>query len=686
MKPIASRSVLVATLSATLLFGPGAFAEPTAASSGAVDTEGMDTSVAPGDDFFAYANGGWLKRTEIPTAFSSFGSFHVAFLSTEERVASLIQEAGEGEPSGVARKIGDFYASFLDVDAIEERGLAPLQARLDTIAAISDRESLSAYLGSTLRADVDAFNATDIKTDNVLGLWVAADIDEPTRYAPFLLQGGLDMPDRAYYLDESERMQGFRDALVSHVEKVLELAGVEGAADRAPAVVAFETRMAEGHATREDTGDIEKGNNHWSRADFDARAPGMDWAAYLGAARLDGRAGFIVWQPSAVTGLAELVAEEPLEVWKDYLTFHAVEQFAPILPKAVVDENFAFHGKVLAGTQELRERSKLAISATSGALDDEVGHLYVEKYFPPEAKARVEAMVVNIVKAFERRIEALDWMAPETRAQAKAKLDVLEVGVGYPDTWRDHSGLEIVRGDAFGNAERVAAFRYQASLDKLSRAVDRREWFMSPQTVNAVNLPVLNAMNFPAAILQPPFFDPERTLAMDYGGIGAVIGHEVSHSFDDQGAKFDSDGRMRNWWTDEDLSHFQAAGAALAAQYDGYQALPDLAVNGKLTLGENIADVAGIAAAYDAYRVAVGDDAPVVAGMSGDQQFFLSYAQAWRSKFREPALRQRLLGDGHAPGRYRALTVRNLDAWYDAFDVEPGQKLYLSSDDRVRVW
>jgi len=676
---------LVSALFLALVVSIAALAAPEAALRG-VDTDAMDTSVKPGDDFFEYANGGWLARTEIPPEFSAFGAFHEVYLKTEAQVAALIEKAGQGD-SDVERKIADYYASFLDEDAIEARGLGPLRPRLDAIAGISDRKALSSYLGSTLLADVDAFNATDVNTDNVLGLWVAADLDEPTRYSPFLLQGGLEMPDREYYLDDSERMQAFRDELQAHVTRMLELVGVKDGGERAKAVVALETRYARTHASREDTGDLEKGNNHWSRADFAKLAPGMDWNAWFAAAGLSDQGRFVVWQPSAVTGLAALVADEPLAAWRDYLALHAVEHFSPVLPPAVDEESFAFHGKVLFGVEAMRERKKRATAATGRALSDEVGRLYVETYFPPESKARMETMVAGIVAAFERRVDDLDWMAPETRAQAKAKLAVLEVGVGYPDEWRDSSGLEIVRGDAFGNASRVERFDYKASLAKISRPVNRREWVMSPQTVNAVNLPVLNGMNFPAAILQAPFFDTKRTLATDYGAIGAVIGHEVSHSFDDQGAKFDSEGRMRNWWTDADLKHFQAEGAALAAQYDAYQALPDLAVNGTLTLGENIADVAGLAAAYDAYHAALGkSEAPVVDGFTGDQQFFISYAQSWRGKIREAALRQRLLGDGHAPGRYRALTVRNLDPWYAAFHVRGDAKLYLPEEKRVLIW
>jgi putative endopeptidase len=659
----------------------------TASASHGIDLAGMDLSVAPGDDFFDYANGTWLKNTPIPPEFPAYGSFFVVFQRTEEQVATLIRDTTGAAPGSETRKIADYYSAFLDEAAIDAKGLKPLRPTLDAIAAISHRKALTAYLGGTLRADVDAFNATNVYTGNLFGLWVAADLDQPTRYSPFLMQGGLDMPDRAYYLDDSEPMKAIRTAFRTHVANVLKLLGGKDAEARADRVVDLEHRIAEAHWTRTDTGDLTKGNTHWTRADFAKLAPGMDWDAFFAAAGLDAQPQFVAWQASAVTGLSALVASQPLDVWKDYLAFHVAEHVSAVLPQAFRDETFAFHGKVLAGVQQQRERSKLAIDATGGSLGEAVGRLYVEKYFPPESKARIESMVANLIAAFGRRIDGLDWMAPETKAQAKAKLAALKVGVGYPDKWRDYSGLQIVAGDALGNAQRVERFNYRTSLARLGQPVDRSEWVMTPQTVNAVNLPVLNAMNFPAAILQPPFFDPSRPLAMDYGAIGAVIGHEISHSFDDQGAKFDATGRMHDWWTPADLQHFQAGGEALARQYDAYKPFPDLALDGTLTLGENIADVAGLAAAHDAYHIALGGKpAPVVAGMTGDQQFFVAYAQSWREKTREPALRQQILGDAHSPGRYRALTVRNLDAWYDAFGVKAQQALYLPPDQRVLVW
>ncbi|HZM49171.1 MAG TPA: M13 family metallopeptidase, partial [Vicinamibacteria bacterium] len=600
-----------------------------------------------------------------------------------------IQQAVKADaPKGsTAQKVGDYYASYMDEAAIEAKGLAPIQPTLDRIDAIKDREALARFLGGTLRADVDALNNTNFYTDNILGLWVAQDLDEPTRYVPFFLQGGLDMPDRAYYVDPAPRMAELRTRYQAHVAKVLEIAHIGDAAARAARIFELERRIAEAHWTREDSSDVKKNNNHWTRAELDTAAPGLLWSEYLAAAGLADQKLFAIWQPSAVTGISALVASEPIETWKDYLTFHALEHSAAVLPRALGDEGFAFHGTVLAGIPQRRDRWKRAVDATGNALGDAVGQLYVEKYFPPASKARVAEMVRNIMAAFGRRIDALDWMAPATKARAKEKLAVLEVGVGYPDEWIDYSGLEIVRGDAFGNDQRAERFELQRNLRKLGRPVNRKEWVMTPQTVNAVNLPVMNAMNFPAAMLQPPYFDPSRPVAMDYGAIGAVIGHEISHSFDDSGALFDATGRFRNWWTDEDKAHFDASSAQLVKQYDAYRPFPDLAVNGKLTLGENIADVAGLAAAYDAYKMSLGGKrAPVVAGLSGDQQFFLSFAQSWRLKMREPALRQQILQDGHAPDQYRADTVRNLDAWYAAFDVRQGEALYLDPKDRVRVW
>jgi predicted metalloendopeptidase len=654
-----------------------------------VDLSGLDRFVAPGDDFFRWANGSWFRTAEIPADQSSWGAAEILTELTAKRTADLIAEAAKrpGPPGSTARKVGDYYATFMDEATIEAKGLAPLRPALDRIAAVADAPGLARALGATLRADVDVLNATNFYTPNLFGLWVAQDLDDPSRYSPFLLQGGLGMPDRDYYLDPSPPMAEIRSRYKAHVEAVLTLAGVADAGPKAARVFDLERRIAEAHLSREDSEDVLKGNNHWARTEFPVRAPGLDWTAYFEAAGLGKKKTFVVWQPGAVTGISRLVAAEPVNTWKEYLTFRAISRASSCLPKAFVEERFAFYGKVLSGTPKLRDRWKRAVDATSAALGEAVGRLYVERWFPPSEKARAAEMVKNEIVAFGKRIDRLEWMAPDTKARAKAKLAVLKVGVGYPDRWRDYSALSVVPGDALGNAERASLFEYRRNLAKLGSPVDRGEWVMNPQLVNAVNLPVMNALNFPAAILQPPYFDPKRPAVMDYGAIGATIGHEISHSFDDQGALFDEAGRLRNWWTKEDAAHFAASAAALVRQYDAYRPFHDAAVNGKLTLSENIADVAGLAVAYDAYRLSLGGkEASGAGGLTGDQLFFVSFAQSWRKKFREPELRQRLVIDSHAPAEYRADTVRNLDAWYDAFAVRPEQKLYLAPKERVQVW
>ena len=654
-----------------------------------VNLANMDTSVRPGDNFFEFVNGSWLKNTEIPADRSSWGVINELRELNRQRTADLIKElaAGPSAPGSESRKIADYYSSFMNEEAIEKRGFAPMRPALARIKAIRDRGELSHWLGSTVRADVDVLNATRIETDNILGLWIAQDLDDPTRYAPFLLQGGLSMPDRDYYLDRSPSMDEARRAFQAHIEAVLKLAGIPDPHGAASRVYALEMRIAAVHATRTETVDVAKGNNHWRRAEFDQRAPGMDWGKFFAAAGLGAQQEFVVWHPGAVTGIAALVGKASLDDWRSYLSFHALEHLGQVLPRAMVDEDFHFYGTVLQGTPQLSVRWKRGINMTNAALGDAIGKLYVARYFPPEAKAQITAMVQALIKAFSQRIEHLEWMAPATRAQAQAKLAALKVGVGYPDHWIEYTALRVVRGDAYGNAERSERFELARNLAKLGQPVDRSEWVMTAQTVNAVNLPAMNAMNFPAGILQPPLFDPQRAAALNFGNTGATIGHEISHSFDDQGALFDAEGRFRNWWTEADMAHFRAAGKRLAAQYDAYRPFPDLAINGQLTLSENIADVAGLAAAYDAYRLSLhGIEAPADHGYSGDQQFFIGFGSSWRSKMREPALRQQIITDGHTPDEFRTATVRNIDAWYRAFDVQPGQKLYLAPADRVPVW
>lgn len=654
-----------------------------------VDLAGMDRTLKPGDDFFAYSNGAWINATEIPSDRSTYGGNAILTEQVDKDVAALIEGAGASNPApgSEAAKIAAYYAAYMDEAGIEAKGLQPLKPVLAEIAAISDHKSLSTYLGSTLRADVDVMNNTKYATDNLFGLWVAADFDEPTKYAPFLLQGGLSLPNREYYLDASPRMEANREAFRAHIASVLQLAGIADAKEKAARIFDLEDRIAHTHASVRETGDPGKGNNHWTRAAFDAKAPGIDWNAFLDAAGLGQQAGFVIWQPAAFTGEAALVASVPVDTWKEYLAFHYIDRNSNLLPKAFVDERFNFYGKTLSGTPALTERWKRGVAAVNASLGEAVGKLYVARHFPPSSKAAVSEMVTNIIAAFDRRLDALTWMDPATLKEAKAKLTALHVGIGYPDKWRDYAALDVKSDDAFGNAQRAAAFDSNLKIARLGKPVDRDEWVMNPQLVNAVNLPILNALNFPAAELQPPHFDPKSPAAVNYASIGAIIGHEISHSFDNDGSQFDSHGRMRNWWTPSDFEHFQASGAALARQYDAYRPFPDLAVKGEQTLGENIADVAGLAAAYDAYRATLGGrDGPVMDGLTSDQQFFISFAQTWRYKAREAALRQQILTDGHAPAQYRALTVRNLDAWYKAFDVQPGETLYLAPKDRVQVW
>ncbi|MFT4248024.1 MAG: M13 family metallopeptidase [Pseudomonas sp.] len=651
------------------------------------DAAGMDRVVAPGDDFFGYANGTWVKTTEIPADRASYGSFTRILVDTEQRVRDIVEGAAANErASGEERKIGDYYAAFMDEIGIEAKGIAPVQPQLDAIARITDQQALASTLGAQLRADVDLLNATHYYTDRLFGLWVSQDLRQPGRYTPYLVQGGLGMPDRSFYLDGG-RMAELRKAYQAHVAKLLALAGIADAEARAERIVRLETEIARVHATQEQTNDVQAGANAWKRADFATRAPGLDWDAFLKAAGLDAQRDFIVWQPKAVAGISALVAAQPLETWKDYLAFHALDRASPYLPKAFAEEYFAFHGAALDGTPQQRERWKRGIDATNAALGEAVGKRYVDRYVSHDTQERAEAMVRNIVAAFGQRIDALEWMSAQTKQHAQAKLAGLAVAVGWPDHWRDYTGLEVRRDDALGNAERAEAFEYRRNLAKLGRPVDHREWYMLPQEVNALNVPLENRLIFPAAILQPPFFDPAADDAVNYGAIGAVIGHEISHSFDNTGALFDERGALHDWWTPQDLKRFEAAGAALAAQFDGYKPFDDLAVNGRLTLGENIADVAGLATAYDAYRLSLRGKQPrTIDGFSPEQRFFLGFAQAWRGKYRDAALRNAILTDVHAPGRFRAQTVRNLDAWYPAFAVEPGQALYLAPEQRVKVW
>jgi len=654
-----------------------------------INIANLDATVQPGDNFYEYANGGWLKRTQIPPDRPSVGVFSALFDVANQRTVGLIEEAAKSNPpaGSNARKIADLYNSYMDEGVIEKQGLAPLRPHLQAIAAIKDKRELARALGEGLRADVDPLNNTNFHTSNLFGIWTAPGFGDPDHYTPYLLQGGLMLPDRQYYLDNSEHMREVRAKYQTHVAEMLRLAGFNDAAARATRIVELEHSIAEKHLSLAENQDIHKANNLWTQADFTAKAPGLDWAEYFAGAGLSQQKKFIVWQPQAFTGEAALLASVSLDTWKDWMAYHLVERYAAVLPKALAGESFAFFGKELLGTPQQRPRWQRGVMLTNALLGDAVGQIYAKRYFSPQAKAEAQAMVSNLIAAFRKRIEALNWMAPATKKEAEAKLGTLYVGLGYPETWRDYSKYEVKPDDIFGNVWRASLFKYHHDIDRLGGPVDRHEWSMTPQTVNAVNLPLQNALNFPAAILQPPFFDAKAPAAANYGAIGSVIGHEISHTFDTEGSTFDAQGRLRDWWTPADLAHFQKVTAQLAKQYDAYEPFPGVHVNGQQTLAEDIADVAGISAAYDGYHASLqGKPAPVQHGFSGDQQFFIAFGQNWASKTRPAALRQQVLTDPHAPGEYRAYTVRNINAWYPAFKVKAGEKLYLGPDARVRIW
>jgi putative endopeptidase len=653
-----------------------------------INPAAMDKTIAPGSDFYGYANGNWMKATDIPADRANIGGFYIADRETEGRIAGMVGDIVKSDPApGTdAARIKAYYTAYKDRAGIDAAGLGPVQGDLGRFAAIGTVSDLSRVLGEQLRADVDPLNATDFATDNLLGVFVTQAL-AGGEVLPYLLQGGLGMPEREYYLSADAKMAGLRVKYHGYIEQILGAAGMPDAAAKADRIFALETKIAKAHATRSESEDFAKSADEWTRGEFGTRAPGIDWSVFFAAAQLGNQPKFAAYHARAITRLSALVASEPLESWKDWLAFHQLSINADVLPAKFDDARFAFYGSALSGTKALRARDKRALDALDDALGDAVGKLYTDKYFPASAKASVQAMAGEIKAAFAQRVGAIDWLAPATKQEALAKVRSIEVGIGYPDHWASYDGLTLAANTAYANKQAAQKLRYARQLAKIGKPMDRREWWMNAQLVNAVNLPVQNALDFPAAILQRPFYDPKADAAFNYGAIGAVIGHEISHSFDNNGAAFDASGKMRNWWTDADRKRFDAAGKALADQYDTYEPLPGLHVNGKLTLGENIADVAGLSAAYDAYHASLkGKAAPVIGGFTGDQRFFIAFAQSWASKMREEALRGRIATDGHSPGNFRAVTVRNLDGWYKAFNVKQGDKLYLPPEQRVRIW
>ena len=650
-----------------------------------VNTQDMDLSVRPGDDFYRFANGGWLRVVAVPGGQPSYGTSAMLAEKTNERVRDLIQEAAAAKsaPGSMAQKVGDYYASLMDENAIESRGLTPMAGEMATISAISNRRSLSAYLGTTLISEVDGVTSN---ADHIFGAWVNQGFEDSQHYVFHLLQGGLGMPDRDDYIDPSPKMVELRTEYQAHIAAILRWAGFADTEGRAARILAFEVRIAQAHAP-DAAADVFKQNNPWKRADFNVKAPGMDWDAYFTSAGVGLQPEFVVWQPSALTGTSALVGSETLDLWKDYLRFHFIEHYASVLPRAVATEDFAFYGTILSGTQQMLGRSKVALIATNGALGQAVGQLYTWRYFPPEAKAKAQAMVADLITAYRARIANLTWMSEQTKKKALTKLAALTIGVGYPDKWIDYSRLEVVRGDAFSNMRRAEAFNRSRDLAKLSQPADPAEWRIDPQVVGAVIVFSPNSEFFSAGILQPPYFDSQGDAASNYGSAGAGIAHEISHSFDELGNIYDFQGRLGNWWTAEDSAKYHAAAAKLVTQFNGYCPFPDLCINGERVLNENIADLAGLLVAHAAYVLSLkGKTDVVIGGLTGEQRFFLAFAQRWRKAQSETVLRRQIATDSHPPGEYRSDTVRNVESWYQAFGIGPADKLYLKSEDRVGVW
>jgi len=646
------------------------------------DLEGMNTKIRPGQSFYDYANGTWLATTKIPEDKSNFGMFTALADKSDERTKEIIVGA-KGKAGSEAKKVADFYASFMDEAAIEKKGTAPIKGELAKIKAAKSPKDVTALFAQFAR------RGRNVPIDTA----VAQDDKNPEAYIANIGQGGLGLPDRDMYDTSKAQFEPLRVGYKQYIAAMLTLAGEKDAEKRADAIYALEEKIAAQHWTRVQNRDPQKTYNKLSTDELQKLAPEVEWKPWLAATGL-GKVKFVnVNQPTAIAGIAKLVQSEPVAVWKDYLTLQLLTAAAPYLPKAFVDTQFDFYGKTLTGTPQLKERWKRGVDLVTGRMGEAVGKLYVAKYFTPATKAHADELVKNLLVAMGQRLDNLAWMSPETKAKAKAKLATYNPKIGYPKKWRDYGKLAIKAGDAWGNADRAAAFEYDRRLAKLGKPVDRDEWFMTPMTVNAYYNPALNEIVFPAAILQPPFFDPNADDAVNYGGIGAVIGHEISHGFDDQGSQYDATGKLENWWTQQDADKFKAATAQLVAQYNTYCPFPAAGgkpaqcVNGQLTLGENIADLAGLTVAYQAYKLSLnGKPAPVIDGLDGDQRFFLGWAQVWRRLYRDQELANRLVTDPHSPSEFRTAVVRNLDGWYDAYKVKGGDKLFLPADKRVRIW
>ncbi len=644
-----------------------------------IDTAGMDRSVKPGDDFYTFANGAWQRSAVIPADRSSFGVFDRLRDLSLQKTRDILEEA-ERRPNA---KIGDFYASFIDEAAADRKGAAPLKAWLTQIAAIKTKASLAAEAATLQRQGV----RTVFELPGPLDQMVSPDDKNPGVEIFHLRQGGLGLPDRDYYLKNDAKLANARAAYVDYLTRLFTLAGERDAPARAEAVSAFEGGIAKVHWDRTASRDVYKIYNRWTPKDFDAQAPGFDWHEYLTGLGLEDQPAILVAQPSALTGEARLWAATPLAVLKDHLLAHALDRYAPFLSKPFVDANFAFHGSALDGVPQNRARWERGVELLSLQMKDAVGQVYVDKYFPPATRAAATQLVRSVIAAWRERLKAVAWMDPATREKTRQKLAGLMPLIGSPGSWRDYATLPISRDDLVGNVQRAYAFEFQHQLDKLAGPTIRDDWDMTPMRADAEEDPVKNIITISAAVLQPPMFDLDADPAVNYGAIGSFIGHEISHLFDDQGRKYDPSGKLADWWTPSDVARFTALTARLVKQYDAYEPVPGQHIQGGLTLGEDMADLAGITVSHLAYAASLqGRPAPVVGGFTGDQRFYLGWAQIWRVKYRDSALRQQLLSDPHPPGPQRVDEVRNREDWYGAFAVSPAAKLYLPPDKRVQVW
>ena len=654
-----------------------------------IDLRSMDRSIVPGDDFFRYVNGTWLRDTPIPSDRGRWVEFTRLDDLNTQRNRAILEAAASSPRNPEERKLGDFYVSLMDEAGIESRKLAPLKQELARVAAVASSADLARALAQLSWDDLPALpgGAGAVPAAPIASA-VVVDIKNPDRYLPSLIQGGIGLPDRDYFLIENN--PGFakaRDAFRAHLAAMFRLAGMDNEEQRAARVYALEERIARSHWTRVEMRDPAKHYNLFARNELATKFPGLDWDVFLQAVGFDGQATIQVSEPSAIAAVAAAARDVQLADWRDYLAYRVIRGFALAGPKAIVEENFAFQDKTLAGTPELPVRWKRAGAIVDRAMGHAVGRIYLDSYFPPAVRARADVMTRNIKLAMSRRIQALPWMADATKARALAKLAAVHIEIGGQRPLRTYEKLTVARDDAYGNVLRAARVNYQRNLDKLGKPVDRGEWQMVPQTVNAQSNPVMQKIMFPAGIMQGLFFNPNADAAVNYGAIGVVMGHELSHQFDDQGSKFDEHGALNNWWTPDDLAHFTAATESLAKQYDGYEPLPGMHINGHMTLGENVADLAGLALALDAYRTSLdGKPGPVIDGFSAEQRFFMGYAQVYRSLSREDYMRQALATDPHSPGEWRAAEVRNVDAWCTAFAVKPDQKQYLTPDQRVKIW